>query len=165
MIQETTNRKHLLASLQGRNAHLSFEKTIKDFPADYYNKKISGVEYSCWDLLEHLRIAQWDILDFIENPNYKPIEWPDAYWPKDKGDAEKWQASVKNYLHDRKKLEAMVMDNAIDLYSPIPHIPDRTIFQEILIIIDHNSYHTGQLLLIRKALGIWSVNYSLNDYV
>ena len=88
MIQDETIRKRLLASLQGRNAHLTVEETIKDFPDDFYNKNISGVQFSCWDLLEHLRIAQWDILDFIVNPEYQSISWPDSYWPKDKGDNE-----------------------------------------------------------------------------
>ena len=157
MNQDDTIRKHLLASLQGHNAHISFEKTIKDFPDDYYNKKISGIQYSCWDLLEHLRIAQWDILDFIENPDYQSIEWPAGYWPKEEGDAEMWNQSVNNYLNDRKELEVMVENNAIDLYGPIPHAPDYTIFREIILVIDHNSYHTGQLLVMRKALGIWSV--------
>ncbi len=164
MNQDDIIRKHLLASLQGRNAHLSFEKTIKDFPDDYYNKKISGIQYSCWDLLEHLRIAQWDILDFVVNPEYQSITWPDDYWPKDKGDAEKWKSSVNNYLNDRKGLEAMVEDNAIDLYNPIPHAPDYTILQEIILVIDHNSYHTGQLLILRRALGIWSAHHGINDY-
>ena len=164
MIQDDTIRKHLLASLQGRNAHLSFEQTVKYFPDNYYNKKISGIQYSCWDLLEHLRIAQWDILDFIMNPEYQSKSWPDNYWPKDKGDSEKWKSSVKNFLNDRKELEAMLEDSAIDLYSPIPHAPDYTIFREIVIVIDHNSYHTGQLLSLRRALGIWSAHYGINEY-
>jgi len=155
MIQDDTIRKHLLASLQGLNAHISSEKTIKDFPDDYYNKKISGIQYSCWDLLEHLRIAQWDILDFIVNPEYQSKTWPDDYWPKDNGNTENWNRSVNNFLNDRKDLEAMVEDNTIDLYGPIPHAQDYTIFREIVIVIDHNSYHTGQLLMLRRALGIW----------
>ena len=164
MNKDDTIRKHLLTSLQGRNAHLSFEQTIKDFPDNYYNKKISGIQYSCWDLLEHLRIAQWDILDFIMNPEYQSKSWPDNYWPKDKGDAEKWKNSVKNFLDDRKEIEAMLEDSAVDLYSPIPHAPDYTIFREIVIVIDHNSYHTGQLLSLRRALGIWSAHYEINEY-
>ncbi len=157
MIQDDTIRKHLLASLKGRNAHISFEETIKDFPDDYYNKKISGIQYSCWDLLEHLRLTQWDILDFILNSEYQSKTWPDSYWPNDKGNAEKWKRSVKDFLKDRKELEAMVEDNAIDLYDPIPHALDYTIFREIILVIDHNSYHTGQLLMLRRALGIWAV--------
>lgn len=164
MIQDDTTRKHLLASLQGRNAHLSFEQTIREFPEDYYNQKITGIQYSCWDLLEHLRIAQWDILDFILNPEYKSKTWPDDYWPKDQGDKEKWEQSVKKFLEDRKKLEAMVEDKSKDLFGPIPHAPDYTIFREIVIVIDHNSYHTGQLLSLRRALGIWSARYGLNEY-
>ena len=157
MIQEDTIRKNLLASLQGRNAHISFEETIKGFPDDYYNKRISGIQYSCWDLLEHLRLAQWDILDFILNSEYQSKTWPDSYWPKDKGNAQKWKRSVKDFLIDRKKLEAMVEDKTIDLYGPIQHAPDYTIFREIVLVIDHNSYHTGQLLMLRRALGIWAV--------
>ena len=164
MNKDDTIRKHLLTSLKGHNAHLSFEQTIKDFPDNYYNKKISGIQYSCWDLLEHLRIAQWDILDFIMNPEYQSKSWPDNYWPKDNGDAEKWKNSVKNFLDDRKEIEAMLEDSAVDLYSPIPHAPDYTIFREIVIVIDHNSYHTGQLLLLRRALGIWSAHYGINEY-
>ena len=164
MIQDDTIRKHLLASLQGRNAHISFEETIKDFPDDFYNKKIPGIQYSCWDLLEHLRLAQRDILDFTVNPEYQSKSWPDNYWPKDKGDAEKWKNSVKNFLDDRKEIEAMLEDSAVDLYSPIPYAPDYTIFREIVIVIDHNSYHTGQLLSLRRALGIWSAHYGINEY-
>ena len=164
MNNDDTIRKHLLTSLQGRSAHLSFEQTIKDFPDNYYNKKISGIQYSCWDLLEHLRIAQWDILDFIMNPEYQSKSWPDNYWPKDKGDAEKWKNSVKNFLDDRKEIETMLEDSAVDLYSPIPHASDYTIFREIVIVIDHNSYHTGQLLSLRRALGIWSAHYGINEY-
>lgn len=164
MNKDDTIRKHLLASLQGRNAHLSFEQTIKDFPDNYYNKKIPGIQYSCWDLLEHLRIAQWDILDFILNSKYQSKTWPDAYWPKDEGNKEKWKNSVKNFLNDRKELETMLEDNAIDLYGPILHAQDYTIFREIVIVIDHNSYHTGQLLSLRRALGIWSAHNGINEY-
>ena len=149
------NRKHLLASLQGGNAHVSFEDTIKDFPENFYNNKISGIQYSCWDLLEHIRIAQWDILDFIVNPEYQEKKWPDDYWPTDTGDTEKWNLSVSNFLKDRRTLESMVEDSSIDLFGPIKHAPDYTIFREIILVIDHNSYHTGQLLTLRKALGIW----------
>jgi uncharacterized damage-inducible protein DinB len=165
MIPDDTIRKYLLASLQGRKAHLSFEETVKDFPDDYYNRKIPGIQYSCWDLLEHLRLAQWDILDFIVNPDYKSKQWPDGYWTKDKGDTEKWESSVNKCLKDLRDLEAMVNDHTIDLYSPIPHAPDYTIFQEIILVINHNSYHTGQLLMMRKGLGIWSANHNVNDYL
>ena len=155
MTNDDSIRKHLIAALQGHNAHLSFEETVRDFPDSYYNEKISGVPYSCWDLLEHLRIAQWDILDFIVNPDYQSIKWPDGYWPEEEGDAEKWNRSVKRFLNDRKQLENMVKNKTTDLYGPIPHAPDYTIFREIMLVIDHNSYHTGQLLVLRKALGIW----------
>ncbi len=89
------------------------------------------------------------------NPDYQSISWPDSYWPKDEGDVEKWNRSVNSFLNDRKELEAMIKDKTADLYSPIPHAPDYTIFREIVLVIDHNAYHTGQQLVLRKALGIW----------
>lgn len=155
MDKDQSIRKHLLASLQGRNAHLTFEDAIRDFPEEHYNSKMAGIDYSCWELLEHLRIAQWDILDFIVNPDYKSMKWPDGYWPSVKGDPNNWEQSVSGFLKDRKKLEDMVQNSANDLYGPIPHAPDYTIFREIVLVIDHNSYHLGQLVMLRKGLGIW----------
>jgi len=164
MNQDDLLRENLLASLQGRNAHLSFEATVKDFPEDKYNSTIPGTNYSCWDLLEHIRIAQWDILDFIINPDYQHKKWPEDYWPKEDGDHEKWLDSVNNFIKNRNSLETMVMDKTKDLLSPIAHAPDYTIYREILLVIDHNSYHTGQLLVMRKALGIWVADYGIDDY-
>ena len=155
MNQDQICRSHLLAALRGNVAHLSFEETVKNFPESHYNEKIPGVQYSSWDVLEHMRIGQWDILDFIINPEYQSIEWPDGYWPKEKGGVKKWNGSVDDFLIDRKKLEDMVNDASIDLFSPIPHAPDYTVFKEITLVISHNSYHLGQILTMRKAMGIW----------
>ena len=155
MEENTIIRQQLLKALKGRNAHLSFEDTVKDFPVDYYNKKIDGVLYSCWDLLEHIRIAQSDILDFIMNPDYKEKPWPEGYWPVEEADQKNWNKSIENFLRDRRELENMVTNISTDLLSPILHAPEYTIFREILLVIDHSSYHIGQLLTLRKGLGIW----------
>ncbi len=155
MEQDQLIRKNLLVSLQGRNAHLTFEEAIKNFPEDQFNKRIVGANYSCWELVEHLRIAQLDILEFIRNPDYTSPSWPEGYWPKEDGELATWEQAVNSFLQDRKILEELVQDRNIDLYSPIPHAPDYTIFREIVLVIDHNSYHLGQLVILRKALEIW----------
>ena len=155
MEQDELIRKHLLASLRGQNAHISFEECIKDFPKHKLNTKVKGIEYSPWELVEHMRIAQWDILEFIRNPGYESPKWPEGYWPKEQGNVSKWTNAMKLFLKDRKTLENYVKDKTIDLYGPIPHAPDYTIFREIVLVIDHNSYHTGQLVALRKAMGIW----------
>lgn len=155
MEQDQLIRKNLLVSLQGRNAHLTFEEAVRNFPEEKINLKITGVNYSCWDLVEHLHIAQWDILEFMRDPAYTSPQWPEGYWPKEDGDLATWEQTVKSFLQDRKTLEELVQDPTIDLYSPIPHAPDYTIFREIVLVIDHNSYHLGQLIILRKALGIW----------
>lgn len=156
MEQDQLIRKNLMVSLQGGNAHLTFEEAVKSFPGEYIHRRVSGFNFNCWELVEHMRIAQWDILDFTRNPDYKTLVWPEGYWPKEKGDLASWEQSVNQFLKDRKTLEDMVQDRTIDLYSPIPHAPDYTIFREIVLVIDHNSYHLGQLVILRKALGIWS---------
>lgn len=156
MEQDQLIRKNLLVSLQGRNAHLTFEEAVRNLPEDKINLKITGVNYSCWELVEHLRIAQWDILEFIRNPDYTSPKWPEGYWPKEDGDLATWEQTVNSFLQHRKTLEELVQDPTIDLYSPIPHAPDYTIFREIVLVIDHNSYHLGQLIILRKALGIWT---------
>jgi len=155
MEQDELIRKHLLASLEGKNAHLSFEESIKDIPMGKINKRMEGIEYSSWELVEHMRIAQWDILEFIRNPNFTSPKWPEGYWPKEGGTTSKWKKTIEQFLKDRKTLENYVKDKTVNLYGPIPHAPDYTIFREIVLVIDHNSYHTGQLVTLRKALGIW----------
>ena len=152
---ETVMRKNLLQSLDGRNAHLTFKATIKNFPPEHYNTKLENIEYSCWGLLEHMRIAQEDILDFIKNPEYVERKWPADYWPSGSADKEQWKASVERFQTDENEFRKMLEDETLDLFSPIPHAPDYTLFREILLIVNHNSYHTGQLLTLRKMLGIW----------
>jgi len=147
-------RKHLIESLSGRKSHLTFEQAVKDFPEAFINQKVDGVPHSAWDLVEHLRIAQFDILDFIKNPDYEEMPWPEGYWPKTEGSVAMWKGSIKKFLGDRDELVSMINDDAIDLFSPIPHVPDYTIFREIIIMANHNSYHTGQLIFLRRAFDL-----------
>jgi hypothetical protein len=151
-------RRHLLDLLTGSNAHAGFEAAIKNFPTELRGQRPAGAEYSSWQLLEHLRIAQWDILDFSRNPNYKERPWPSGYWPATDAapDGKAWDKSVRAYRKDLKTFCALISDPATDLYAKIPHGNGQTILREALLIADHNAYHVGQLILIRKLLGAWN---------
>ena len=150
-------RDQLVKFLTGHGAHLDFEKAISDFPLKLRGKKVQGIPYSAWGLLEHLRISQWDILEFSRDPNHVSPEWPKGYWPV--GDAlpneKEWDKSVEAFRKDLKAMQDLVEDPKTDLFSPIPHGDGQTILREALLIADHNSYHLGQLIMIRRALGAW----------
>jgi len=146
-------RKHLKQLLSGRNAHLSVENVIVDYPLEHMNDHIEGVEYSPWQLLEHMRLAQWDIIDFIQNPKYEYPTWPDDYWPaRDmKADESMWKDTANRFIADLHTAEAMVTDPDKDLYAPLPHASDFTLLRELLLIADHNAYHLGQLVILKKT--------------
>ena len=157
MIDDEVVRQELLALLQGGNAHLNFERAVSQFPFDYINRKAPHISYSSWELLEHIRICQWDILEFILNPQYKSPPWPKGYWPAkgESADENKWKNTLRNFCGDLSSVENLVRDSSINLYQPIPHAPDYNIFREILLIADHNAYHLGELVVLRKVLSIW----------
>jgi hypothetical protein len=150
-------RQHVIKLLKGGDAHIEFDRVVADFPADLQGKTPKGADHSAWELLEHLRIAQWDILDFSTNPAYKLLEWPKDYWPETAAppDAKAWDKSVKAYGEDLKAMCALVEDEKTDLFAKIPHGDGQTILREALVVADHNSYHLGQLLLLRRLLGAW----------
>lgn len=145
-------RKHLIESLSGEKAHITIDRVLEDFPLSDINKKIDGIPYSSYDLVEHIRLAQADIVDFIKNPDYKEMNWPDEYWPKSEGTEESWDQSIQRFYKDRDELIHMIEADSIDLFAPIPHADKYNIFREIIIMANHNSYHTGQLLLLKRAL-------------
>lgn len=149
-------QEQLLNLLEGKNAHITFQKTVTDFPIDRINSLVAGVPYSPYELLEHLRITQHDILDFIINPNYKEPKWPDDYWPvKGRKVSEKdWQESIQGFLTDLESLKNIVLDPQTDFTEPLIHGPKYNIFREILIVGNHNSYHIGQLLLLKRIFSI-----------
>lgn len=145
-------REQLIALLTGHNAHLSLEQAIADFPPEHMNTQLPHVDYTPWQLLEHMRIAQWDIIEFVINPNHISPKWPEGYWPSREIEATKqmWENTVNQLFHGLKSAEEIVLNSHIDLYSPIPHAPGYNIFREILLIADHNAYHTGQFVLLKK---------------
>ncbi|MFN2430411.1 MAG: DinB family protein [Cryomorphaceae bacterium] len=145
-------RKHLIESLSGEKAHITIDLVVEGFPDKAINKKIEGIPHSPWDLMEHLRLAQRDIIDFIKNPNYREMEWPDDYWPKNQASSEEWKNSIANFLKDRKELIELIEDDSINLFDPLPYARDYNFFREIILLANHNSYHLGQLLQLKRVL-------------
>ena len=149
-------RKELLSLFTEDNAHAGFDAAVKDFPAELRGKRPHSLPYSAYQLVEHLRLAQWDIVEYALNPEHKSPEFPDGYWPKspEPPDAKAWDKSVASFHLDRKKLVA-ALDKA-DLFAPIPHTNNQSLASKTILLIDHNSYHLGQLILLRRLLNIWS---------
>ncbi|MBI1917519.1 MAG: DinB family protein [Planctomycetes bacterium] len=150
-------REHLLYLLRGGGAHLSFDDAIADLPAELRGAKVSGVPHTPWHLLEHLRLAQWDILEFSRNPKHVSPSFPDGYWPRSDAppDADAWDRSVTAFRADLKAMQDLVADPATDLLARIPRGEGQTILREALLVADHNAYHLGQLVMLRRALGTW----------
>jgi hypothetical protein len=149
-------RAHLHYLLGGGGAHLSFDQAVSGLPSHLRGTKTPGAPHTPWQLLEHMRICQWDILDFSTNPNYKEIPF-EEYWPKTPAppsDAA-WEASVRRFRADLKAMEKLVANPKTDLFARIPWGDGQTILREALLIADHNAYHLGQLVLVRRLLGAW----------
>jgi hypothetical protein len=147
-------REQVLYLLRGGGAHIKFEDALKDFPAALVNARAEGVPYTPWHLLEHMRIAQWDIVEFSRNPEHVSPEWPEGYWPDKSKDAgvDDWRKSVESFRTDLRAMEALVEDASTDLYARIPHGTGQTILREALLVVDHNAYHLGALVTLRRAL-------------
>jgi uncharacterized protein (DUF433 family) len=157
MQADSTLRKELLALLRGGHAHMSPDEVLADFPLDQINAKPPNSPYSCWHILEHMRITLWDIVEFIRNPEHISPEYPEGYRPRPEArtDATGWRSSAEWLLGDLAALEKMVRDPRIDLFAPIPHAPDYTVFREVLTAADHLAYHTGELAMMRQVLQLW----------
>lgn len=152
--RDASLREHLLKLLTTEQAHMGFDNAVKNFTAQLRGKRPEGADHSPWELLEDLRIAQEDILDFSLNPNYKAIDWPSGYWPATPAppDDKAWDKSVRAFRKDLKSFCALISDPETDLYARIPHGDGQTILREALLIADHNAYHVGQLVLVKKQL-------------
>ncbi len=150
-------REQVLALLKGGNAHVSFDNVFKDFPANLRGVKPNGAPHTAWQLLEHMRIAQWDILEFSRSAKHVSPEWPGGYWPKTEKppDENAWKKSLASFKRDLKAMEKLVADPKTDLYTRIPHGTGQNIYREALLVADHNAYHLGQLVLLRRLLGAW----------
>lgn len=142
-------REHLLELLDGESAHISLESVLREFPIEKINKQV-GSSHTPWQLLEHIRLAQWDILDFSTNASYKEMVFPDDYWPTEDGTPQTWKASVKQVLADLQSMRDLVADPKTDLYAKIPHGSGQTLLREALLVADHNAYHLGQLAMLRN---------------
>ena len=151
-------RDHLVRVFDWEDAHVGFDKAIDRIPQDMRGARAAGFEHSPWQLLEHLRIAQEDILDFCVNANYEQrITWPDDYWPKEPAppDAQAWTDSIKAYTRSRDALKQLARD-VEDLTASVPTGNNtQTYLRAILLVADHSAYHVGQLVAVRRALGIW----------
>jgi len=152
MDQSQVLREHLLELLKGESAHVSLEAAVTDFPGEHINARVDGSPHTAWQLLEHIRVAQWDILDFSTNSDYKEMKWPDDYWPKDEGTPDSWNESVQQTLGVLQSMRDLVADEETDLFARIPHGTGQTILREALLIADHNAYHVGQIMLIKRSL-------------
>ena len=145
-------REHILKLLHGGDAHLYFDDLTEGFPVDRCGEKIHGLPYTAWQVLEHLRIAQWDIIEFARNPEYVSPEFPDGYWPKENGTAALWEATMTKIREDLDQVIAVVSDKSNDLFARIPHGTGQTLLRQALLIVDHNSYHLGTLTLMKRLL-------------
>lgn len=148
MDKDKALREHLLELLNGESGHISLESVLSDFPSENINKRI-GDSHTAWQLLEHIRLAQWDILDFSVNPKYKEMTFPDDYWPKEDGTPSTWKRSVKQTLDDLQAMRDLVANENTDLYAKIPHGTGQTVLREAMLVADHNAYHLGQLVMLR----------------
>lgn len=150
-------REHVVELLNGKGAHASFDDAVQSLPEVLFGKKPEGLPHSPWMLLEHLRIGQWDILEFSRNPKYKSSKWPDDYWPKETAPPSKaaWNKSVQEFRRDLKAIQDLVADSKTDLYARIPWGDGQTVLREALLVADHNAYHIAQLVDVRRLLGAW----------
>jgi len=150
-------RALLVRLLEADDAHMTFEDAVANFPDDAINRRPPNVNYTPWHLVEHLRITQYDILEYVRNPDWVSPHWPVGYWPAPDatGTREQFDASVVRFLEDRAALSELVADPAWDLTAPIPHTPGHTLLREITIVADHNAYHVGEFAVLRQVMGTW----------
>jgi len=156
-MNEKSLRRQLAEFLGWHDAHLDWPEALADFPARLRGVRPEGAAHSGWELLEHARIAQWDILEFSRDPKHVSPDFPSGYWPKTPAppSAAAWERSVRAFLRDRRALQKLVTSPKTDLTARIPHGSGQTILREALLAADHNSYHLGQLVLLRRLLGEW----------
>lgn len=154
MNQNQALREHLLNLLDGGSAHVDFESVVRDFPVEKAHQKIEHLPYTAWAVLEHMRIAQWDILEFSRNADYVSPKWPEGYWPAKDAEPSQadWQQSVERFRADLKEMKELVANTETDLFAPIPHGDGQTILREALLVADHNAYHLGVLVTMKRIL-------------
>lgn len=149
-------RKEIISHLTEDHAHAGFDAAVKNFPANLRGERPHGVPHSAYQLVEHLRIAQWDIVEYALNPNHKSPNFPDGYWPKspEPPNAKAWDQSIAAFRADRKKLAAALEKS--DMLAPIRHANNQSLASKTILLLDHNAYHLGQLILLRRLLEAWA---------
>jgi hypothetical protein len=157
MSQTAALRAELDLLLKGGSAHADFEQAIADFPSALMGHIPEGAPHSAWELLEHLRIAQWDMLEYSRDPSHQSPVWPDGYWPKTPAppDAAAWQRSVEAFRGDNDAMRKLVANPGSDLFAVFPHGEGQTLLREAMQLADHNAYHIGELIFLRRLLGAW----------
>jgi hypothetical protein len=157
MKSENLLREQLQRLLDWEEAHVGFDTAVTDIPAEVRGKRPPGLPHSPWEILEHMRRTQHDILEFCRNPNYQELTWPDDYWPSSAAppSAKAWDESIRLVRDDRKALQELAADTTIDLAAKIPHGSGQTYLRELVLVADHSSYHVGELVLTRRLLGAW----------
>jgi DinB superfamily len=157
MNQDQLIRRHLTQLLDWHDAHADFDSVVADVPAEVRGVRPEHLPYSLWQLLEHIRFTQYDILDFCRNPQYRTPKWPDDYWPDTEAPpaSDSWQRSVEAFRADREALRALVADTTRDLLAEIPHGEGQTLLREVLLAADHSAYHLGEMVAVRRLLGAW----------
>ena len=151
-------RQHLTALLAGGQAHATFDDAIKNLPPNLRGKKPDNFPHSPWMILEHLRLAQWDILEFSRDSKHVSPKWPEGYWPKSEAppNAAAWTKSVNHFRSDLKEMQELIRNSKTDLFAKIPWGDGQTILREALLLADHNAYHIAQLVDVRRLLGAWT---------
>jgi hypothetical protein len=157
MSHDEVLRQQLAKIIDWNEAHADFHAAVDDFPAKLRGRVPEGFPYSAWQLLEHIRLALWDIVEFSRDARHKSPKWPEGYWPKTAAPPsnDAWNKSVKAVVESVEAMRKLVTDPSRDLFTPLPHGTGQTLLREALLAADHNAYHLGQLVLLRKALGAW----------
>jgi hypothetical protein len=156
---ERAVREQLISMLRKGEAHMTFDEAVADFPLDHINDRLPNTGYTFWSLLEHMRICQWDILDYVINTDYQALKFPDEYWPAPDAMATpaQWRGTIHQFRADLDAVEALIRDDQFDLFTAPAHAwkPDHTPFRDFLVLADHNAYHTGEIAILRQVMGLW----------
>jgi DinB family protein len=160
MDDDRTLRRELVRLLEGVDAHMTFDEAVADFPSEAINAKAPNVSYTPWHLLEHLRITQRDILDYVRQEGYVELDWPSDYWPSEDTtvDREQFDATIAAFQADNAAFREIVADTSADLLAVIPGTPGHTILREARVAADHNAYHVGEFAIMRQIMGTWPAN-------
>ncbi len=154
MDRDEALRNHLIALLDGGQAHVRYDDVVADWPPESRGVRPEGAAHSPWQVLEHLRICQWDILDFSRNAEYESLDWPTDYWPAEEEPPtpDAWEKSIESFRDDVAQMKALVEDRERDLYEPFPWGSGQTLLREAMLVADHNAYHLGELTALKKRL-------------